>query len=483
MNIVIPIASQQKGFFISLGKELATRHVVRFVPYDRDVSNLIRRLAPELSDNMIIQRDFEIKINDDVLEQAKRIEETYDIRISWLISQDRALGKGYLFNADCYPEVIRSWWSHEQKIAEILKDFFFSEYIFDSLSPDVIIAIQKNLTLFTIAKSRGVPFYSLAPVKYGYRYLLSDNEFLTNELFIKKVKEYASVGDMGQEELGNYEQEAGSKYNQSRAAYTWLQIMKNVSHQFFEEFKRLVRGSRKKNGYLLFGWIPPLIRRKFTYEYFRKHGKRPDELKSYRLAYVALHLEPEISLQGISPEFNNSMEMISWVSKSVPCEVMIVVKEQPFSFGIRSKKYYDMLRRIGNVVLAHPETKSWSWIESSALVVAITGTVGTEAVNFKRPVLSFGAHQAINHLPTVRFADNYASTRRGVDELLALTSDDPLFSKAKWALRKAQLECSINLYGFEKSYKSDHEEPKLAQKLAKGLYTFFPNVFDGNREM
>lgn len=142
-----------------------------------------------------------------------------------------------------------------------------------------------------------------------------------------------------------------------------------------------------------------------------------------------------------------------------------------------------MLRRIGNVVLAHPETKSWSWIESSALVVAITGTVGTEAVNFKRPVLSFGAHQAINHLPTVRFADNYASTRRGVDELLALTSDDPLFSKAKWALRKAQLECSINLYGFEKSYKSDHEEPKLAQKLAKGLYTFFPNVFDGNREM
>ena len=52
------------------------------------------------------------------------------------------------------------------------------------------------------------------------------------------------------------------------------------------------------------------------------------------------------------------------------------------------------------------------------VVATITGTAGTEAVIFRKPVLSFGEHQAINALPTVRFANNYRSTVLGLNELL-----------------------------------------------------------------
>ena len=65
---------------------------------------------------------------------------------------------------------------------------------------------------------------------------------------------------------------------------------------------------------------------------------------------MPLHLEPEIALLALSPEFNNSMEMIAWISKSLPADALVVVKEQPFSFGVRSRRYYHQLMQIGNVI-------------------------------------------------------------------------------------------------------------------------------------
>jgi len=45
------------------------------------------------------------------------------------------------------------------------------------------------------------------------------------------------------------------------------------------------------------------------------------------------------------------------------------------SYGVRSKHYYDRFRKMGNVVLAHPEISSLEWIRNSVLVTIITGTV------------------------------------------------------------------------------------------------------------
>ena len=99
-------------------------------------------------------------------------------------------------------------------------------------------------------------------------------------------------------------------------------------------------------------------------------------------------MEPEVALLSISPEFNNSMEMIAWISKSVPADVLLVIKEQPLSFGIRSRHYYDNFRRIENVVLADPRVHSWEWIRAASVVATITGSVGFEAVHFERPTVT-----------------------------------------------------------------------------------------------
>ena len=140
--------------------------------------------------------------------------------------------------------------------------------------------------------------------------------------------------------------------------------------------------------------------------------------------------------------------MISWLSKAAPADVTLVVKENPVSFGVRSRWYYDQLRQISNVELADPNISSWDWIEAASLTATITGTAGTEAVIFRKPVLSFGEHQAINALPTVRFANNYRSTVLGLNELLEIDPKDSRFELSRRAFYAAQMETSFELTGF-----------------------------------
>ena len=62
--------------------------------------------------------------------------------------------------------------------------------------------------------------------------------------------------------------------------------------------------------------------------------------------YMPLHLEPEMALQNFSPEFNNQLEMIYWISKSLPSNYFIVVKEHPEMYGLRTIKYINNLIKI-----------------------------------------------------------------------------------------------------------------------------------------
>ncbi|MBI4657246.1 MAG: hypothetical protein HY735_00095, partial [Verrucomicrobia bacterium] len=152
-------------------------------------------------------------------------------------------------------------------------------------------------------------------------------------------------------------------------------------------------------------------------------------------------------------------------------------KEQPFSYGIRSRHYYDNLRRIGNVVLANPKTHPWEWIKASRMVATITGTVGIEAVYFGKPVLSFGKHQAINLLPTVRYANSFDSARKYVYELLQMDPGSRDFKVAKEAFFRAQMETSFDLPGYEQSYRRRDPQMELASNALGQLQRSYPELF------
>ena len=163
------------------------------------------------------------------------------------------------------------------------------------------------------------------------------------------------------------------------------------------------------------------------------------------------------------------MELISWISKSLPADTILVIKEQPHAYGIRSRRYYENYRKMANVALASPEISSWEWIKQSRIVATITGTAGIEAVYFEKPILSFGKHEIINYLPSVRYANNFESVKKAIEELIALPPDDLSFRKSKTALYNAQIESSFEIPGLEKLIASKDIHMDIAKQVVASI--------------
>jgi len=477
-TLIIKIGSQLVGFWLSVSKILITDYNV-IIATDSYTKNKIEYIAKhhKVYDKIEIVEDLYKELVKDTLDSLDIIKESFDREkrygktFSLIISSDRTLGKGYNYNADKHPEVTKSWWTHEKKLGEILKLFLLWEHIQEKYKPALILEHVHSDVLGLISQYNGIMHLSLRMTKFGSYYMWINNVYNQNFHLIEQVKENAkkfySYNDVSNV---NYVQEHSSKYRHAQISYKTFGAIKRAISLFPGEFIRLITRYHKKNQvYKFLGWYGNIFYKVYIYKYFKKHGKRPEDLTNYDFVYVPLHMEPERALAGFSPEFNNSMEMIAWISKCLPADTLLVIKEQPHSYGIRSKHYYDNFRRIGNVVLAYPETSSWEWIKNSNLVATITGTAGIEAVYSKKPVISFGKYQLINHLPTVRYASNYETTKEAIKELMNLKENDSLFNVSMGALQHALMSISFELPGIEKIYGSRELHMDLAEVAVRSI--------------
>ena len=476
-NIVIEMGSVFVGLYLSICKLLYKDYNIIVVVSNSFSRKIVEDIVPDSYSSIELKDEFYInheknKINKiDTIKEALIREKKYGEMFSMILSTDRLLGKGYFFNADKHPDARKSWWSHEKKIGELLKAFLFWEYIVDEYRPVLILGKSIDKVLGLIARHNSTNYISLDNARYGYRKMWVENEYYQNNESIKRVKEnVVKYTNMNTFSSITYVQEQSAKYFHGLISYNYYIALKTAILRFPSELIRLFTGYFKKNqGYRFLGWYPSMFRKPYIYNYFKKFGRKPEDLQGYSLVYFPLHMEPETSLSIYSPEFTNSMELITWVSKSLPAGTLIVVKEQPHSYGIRPKQYYDNLRRMGNVVLAHPDTTSWQWIKCSILVTTITGTAGFEAIYFDKPVLSAGKHQLINHLPTVRYINSFDSVKEAVKELLLLSENEKLFKVSKEALYHAQHDVSFEVKGIEKLVKSRKLHMDIAEIAVKTL--------------
>lgn len=479
-HIGIVINSMYKGFLLSVAKILATEHQVWIIARDRFVRALAVKLVPELEKQVIVKEEFKPKVTD-ILKEAVIREKKYGEYFSMLISLDRGLGQGYLFNAEKHPHVIKSTWPHKRKIREILNEFLFYEHVFEKCGFDLVVGYDRPIIFDLISRYHMKKYLSIGIGRRSDIHIWLENYFEEKEEYTRLIKEKLNdkIDDNSNIEYKLYDHFVKTKEELSyiyKYSYAIRQSLYIIMHQTYAR----LRGLHKKDGYVFCGWVPTLFRAVRNYRYLLKLGRRPNELEGHRLVFFALHQEPEISLLNISPEFNNSMELISWVSKSLPADTLLVVKENPWAFGVRPKSYYYRLAKIPNLVWAQPDISflEWiKWIKNSSLVAAISGTVGFEAVYYNKPVLSFGKHQIINYLPTVRYVNNFFDTRKSIEKLLNLNPEDKIFNISKHALHEAQLEAGFRMPGFPKIDNSSELHLDLAQIAVDRLYQEYSDFF------
>jgi len=475
-QVGIFIASEQKGFFIAVAYKLEKTHGfdVTIFARDKHVVDVIKKLLP--IDNKIKIVDLsKLSIELDsskIMNEAARIENKYRVKLSMLLSEDRALGQGYLSNVQKIPDIKRSSWPYKKKIKGIVGDFIQKENILTGL--DIVLQLYPNKIITKVCKSNNIHFFSFTQIKFGDRMFWSDDDYLTGSLYIKRVNKFLNRSD--ESAAIEYSIDKAADNLNKSAVYSYKSAIKTSFEIILNDSKKTIRRNNKKDSYHYLGWLPSVFRRVYNYRYVKQNSKSISDLTSHKIVFFTLHLEPEVALQYFSPEFGNSMEAIIWISKSLPADCILVVKEQAASYGVRSKWYYRQLIKIPNVVLSHPDVHSWSWIKASSIVATITGTSGQEAVHMEKPVLSFGKHQIINHLPTVYYVSNYTETNLAIDKILNNEVTKEMYQKSKIAFSNAQVNSSINLPRFKNSYWSNEFEESMAVEAIDNLFSEYYQV-------
>jgi Capsule polysaccharide biosynthesis protein len=144
---------------------------------------------------------------------------------------------------------------------------------------------------------------------------------------------------------------------------------------------------------------------------------------TFPYVYFPLHVEPELSLLVFAPEHSNQLELCRRIALGLPSGVRLLVKEHPSMLAARPRTFYDQLRGLPNVEIAH------SRLSSSALVtnpccrasVVVSSTVGFEAAMSGRPVVLLAPVQYAV-LPGVTLA---RSIDEAVERLQALCTAEP----------------------------------------------------------
>lgn len=103
-----------------------------------------------------------------------------------------------------------------------------------------------------------------------------------------------------------------------------------------------------------------------------------------------LHFQPEISTSWYGKWYDDQLNIISNIVRSLPVSYKLYVKEHHFGYGNRNPKFYREIKKYVNVRLISPHVNNLELIEKASLVTTITGTTGWEAIMFQKPVIVFG---------------------------------------------------------------------------------------------
>lgn len=160
-----------------------------------------------------------------------------------------------------------------------------------------------------------------------------------------------------------------------------------------------------------------------------------DERPSRDFVFYPLHFEPEASTLVHGSFFENQVETIRNLARSMPIGWYLVVKEHYFMRGLRRLSVYRQLRAIPNVRLVPFSVPTNGLIQDAQVVAVIAGTAGLEASLIGKPVVMFG-DCPWDYAPTVhkvgRLQELPALLRRAAEARLGPAHPDVRAFAASW---------------------------------------------------
>jgi len=483
MNLAIIVRNEQKGLYSSIGKLIAAKWPVRFIVDNRDAAKVVKRICGNSCPEVLQEPDYRALTTprSDSVSTALFNEATFGMTYSKIMSQDRALGRGNYPNIDGYPGIYRSEWSREQKFEVIHKKFEFFTSALKGI--DFVISQFPETIPNLICDHLSIRHFHLLQARIDNLMLWSDSSTFYSKRYIETLRDCLSDASCTTNRATpsptvNFKPDSGGAQRLASMLQFW-RLPNLLLFIFSESIRRsilILLGRGKKNSYRSFHWLFTLLRGHRDYRYLRKISTRLESMGDERFVFFPLHMEPERMLLQFSNDFNNVFEAVVYISKSLPANTTLVIKEQPKVLGHRSRKFYQLLSMLPNVVFCALDESSLEWIADAQFVVTIAGTAGEEAVRLGVPVITFGKDQVINHLPTVFFVDSYCTCKKAITRILDGNLGSDELVRAREALNAATKQVSFPFPDYVSLFTADYPCLEHARNSIRELVKAYPEL-------
>lgn len=115
-----------------------------------------------------------------------------------------------------------------------------------------------------------------------------------------------------------------------------------------------------------------------------------EDLNDKNYFIYPLHFHPESATLMLGRWFNDQVRIIEMISKALPANYILIVKEHPVSIGRRTNHFYKEISYFHNVFFISDKYTSHEILSGSKGVITISSTMGFEAFLHKKPCICIG---------------------------------------------------------------------------------------------
>ena len=120
----------------------------------------------------------------------------------------------------------------------------------------------------------------------------------------------------------------------------------------------------------------------------------------------------------ISPMHTDQLSVIESLAKSLPADMILVVKEHLPMLGCRKLEFYRRIMEMPRVVLVNPFLSGTHIVKNASLVAVITGTAAWEAIRLQIPALVIGNSPYLCIKNGAHYESNLSNLRQAIKKCL-----------------------------------------------------------------
>lgn len=398
----------------------------------------------------------------EVFARARIFEKKLKTTINRLLVPSRHLGRGYMLGGYHHPRSQQSeLTTYVQAVHAYCAMLEFWEREFRERR--ITLCINGTPTAAITARAAGVPYRGLVGSRIRNLHIWAFNEFQETPVLEKRWRELSDSD--GIDLSGPYDRHLINRV-QFHTRFSFLVALKSAVRTTLQYVYWRLRGYWKARSYIYWDKIKLHFRIWRDYRRYKKVATtKLDDLAGKRFVYFPLHIEPEMALQGLSPEYFYQHALIAAVSRDLPAGVYLAVKEALGAIGRRPDTFYAQIAELKNVVLLDALEFGFDCAREADAVVTICGTVGLEAASFGTPVISFGQHNVYNFLPSVRVVADESELRHYLAEALFDPSVGERTGREGRRLVRAITDSSFDMAQYDYAKLNDFEMSSVNDAL------------------